>query len=191
MLQPSRELPDVVAIEIKHQTLRAFRRLDISPVRERLHRLRHSADDQILAEQFHRHPMIALPHRLSLCKAPADQLHDGFGPKRPEELFEIHGEHLNLHLFARNDDVVDILPYRHQGTCFKVMEAPVLDQVLNRLARTWESLHLVKDDERLPPDQPDPCARLQQHEELVEIVKFLLEKLLDLRTCLREIYDEV
>ena len=71
------------------------------------------------------------------------------------------------------------------------MKASILDQVLDCFSRPGESLYLVKDHERFPANEADPCPRFQQHEELVKIIKFLLEKLLYLRIRLRKIYYEV
>ena len=76
---------------------------------------------------------------------------------------------------ARNEDVPDILIYRYQRTGFNVVVATIRDKMFDGFARTWELLHLVKDDECVPSYEMSMGNALEVQEERIEVIKIFIE----------------
>ena len=81
-------------------------------------------------------PEIAILHQFIRCR-----LSDS-----PEEFLEIKRKHLDLKLFAWNDDTLHIPLDGNQRSSLYVMESSICDKILDCLTSFWMKLNFVKNN---------------------------------------------
>ena len=191
VLEPPGIFSDIFIIQIQYQFLGELDFFQTSLAHKSLDCLRHAAYYKVLAEVLHHHamvdrfkglfPEIAILHQFIRCR-PSDG---------PEEFLEIKRKHLDLKLFAWNDDTLHIPLDGNQRSCLDIMESPIRDKILDGLACPRETLNLVKDYQCLSANQFNASTHLKHHEEFIKISQPLLEQLLDGLRGIRKINDQV
>ena len=175
----SPELEYVGPVQLQDVTLLGVGGSQIAGFHKRGNNLRHPADDKVLAEYVKNAAMHSITHRTGIAIGTFDYRHHPAVSCRPEKFLEVHGKHLKVMLFRRNDDIIDVLLDRNQRAGFNVVVTSVGDKILDRLPRTWETLDFVKYDNTFARLELNMVGTKQIHEECIQVFQIIHEKALD------------
>ena len=184
-------LVDVLSVQFEDPPLRPVRRAKVVRGHELQHGLRHAAHRHVFPERVHRLAVQEPSQRLHPLEMAAYHGHRGLIALRPQELLEIHREHLDAILLRWNHDVPGAFVDGDERPRFKVVVPAVRDQRLDRLTGTRELLHLVKDEQCVPLMKRHAVTARKFQEERVKMLQIMAEHVFDIIIDLAEIYQDI
>lgn len=106
--------------------------------------LRHPPNQNVLAKVIHDLPVKCCAKGLLCFKTMPNQWICGLVSHCPEKFLKIQRKHLNVILFRRNNDILDILFQPNQRSCFKVIKPAIRYKIFDKLACSRILLNFIK-----------------------------------------------
>ena len=137
--------------------------------------LRHPPNQNVLTKVIHDLPVKCCAKGLLCFKTMPNQWICGLVSHCPEKFLKIQRKHLDVILFRRNNDILDILFQPNQRSCLEVIKPAIRYKIFDELACSRVLLNFIKNDQRFPSVKRRCIEGCEFCEEKIKIIAIVDE----------------